>query len=1421
MTQALATSNIKRVYNRVVEFLHDQVHNSINELLKISKPIVDAVLIEMVDLRIAQNKKNSDKFESYKPHYKYIVEKSIENKMKRLNANKKEKDYIIENYARFFDDLINFGIRGHERADYYTDKPIPIEYLGLSFTLQRKHYANDYYYFNYQKKYKFDISNVPDGYLNALGLKFKRYAINFIDADIGLKDEIFNAKRTQRVKKYGRNYFNQFNVKNPHRLREISEPYIYAEDIKGINLHDYNEENDDVIVRYQFIRWNTLTEPYRYLPFLRLTNPYFNVNERPYYFYYARSSSSIIRGNYNILKQMVGKQMAALELLEDERYLLGDTGASAYSFSGLFNPRTNKQLDEKGDIVPGIDNMNDLIFNSGLFAYDLGVFSIVINSVNHIEKPGDKLISFDSYFQATDAHIVNNYYIDSFNKSSPFDDLANSCVDSLVYSEIARKIIHTTKDIPVEFIDGILSGSVELTTSVIKFDMKTERWKETKGIEAMRLIPCMVPKIKCVGGKYEYVGEESKGRTINNIKNAAIYFGCVLRVMHRASNKTIFEFNPRENHECQIAPSSTNGVCFYIMVGDGHAYTIKDNLKCSVPKWIAPDTQKINNSSFIWGSNLSDMAIASEKFTTKSGDQAIGFCSEDELIEKINACYNDNVPFDFDKYYVHCNMETLKLRLVSMRILPSCNYADGQILRSLWIPSRVKLGSIMICAVDEYEYKSPETGLLMPLPIKSVLEMQNDFNAISDIYFCDENISTFNELSYRFIQSGRSHIIKSLHSDAGVTLESNDFDVIEIDIKRCHPTALLQNELIPILSAFDEPTIYDIKNADLSHVHNYVLYRYIVTDAADFAGILSLQSVGMDYGIVLIYLIKNGVKINIISKLSPSTYKIISGNPIKLLNGFYKKHNHEAGKSLINARLCGSLGIKVKKGSKSEIFTQYNDADFSDDNFVRSEFTVGDVTYYERSIFKTSIYKTNFVPIYTLITSRTKIEILKLFSKLKNTGNELLYCITDGITLKSTDSNLLDILNEPHAYFEGMQKYDLKRRILRPRYMNLKEQDDKLIFGEYMIDPSYNKTIYKMVTSEVNNISVDETSYFNNRDIYDASIMKYVNLGLKRSCVLSKYAGSGKSHITKQYNAASTLFVVPLNDLFDASIDCVTLHKFLAMSCAGKSHNVTSLAEHILNGDELRHKEIKHCKKVKTVVFDEIYLYTVQNLSKIFDFCTRAKNINIIFSGDVEQLQPVNQDIFSHIDAKEYYNRIIRTVLSENNIVYLQLVKRCDTLENSIKLSNMFDLIFKHGVDCVRHLPIKTISYNDAIPYFCKPNIHLCYTNARKDAINYTSINAEISNDGRAIIYDEHRRRRSIVKLDSMGATEENGNFIQIRKFYDGMRGHTAFTIHSAQGKTYDCNVYIHQTDFTHVTASWLYVALSRCKNPDNITIVK
>lgn len=521
-------------------------------------------------------------------------------------------------------------------------------------------------------------------------------------------------------------------------------------------------------------------------------------------------------------------------------------------------------------------------------------------------------------------------------------------------------------------------------------------------------------------------------------------------------------------------------------------------------------------------------------------------------------------------------------------------------------------------------------------------------------------------------------------------------------------------------------------------------------------------------------------------------------------------------KIIINA-ISGYLGKTQYKTKTAAINTKLKDIwenwivgdnmSNNEDIYI-NEIKDGDTTLYLYGVESQTENLSTGLPMYIQILDWSNIA---LYDMIKAVGGTCIYRKTDCIV--SVGGKIPLPLLEP--------------KVLKQRYQET--------FGKYrLVDDAenYNYVVEMNVGRAVESPRLNqEWEYWDFNDSDDWKFILETAIS-KGGMLISGRAGTGKSHIIKEGIKAGLLSAnketrMSFTNRAAKNIDGTTIHKNMAIN----------------NNNKTNSKTLSALGKYKVFVIDEISMIYADLWNKL---CLLKKETGAIFIllGDYRQCPPIEDG--AEID---YFNHTYVKYLANYNCCELTKPQRYD-----MPLWNWLEDFYEKGetddeVVCKKKLTIENILYRKNIVYYnnTRKTINkLCMEEKLKSITKYMVLEVpeNCSNDKAQLTYIykdlpvmviSNNKKLGIINSDELIVKDFDPNAstiimtgeylegvltIKSKEFHQLFVVNYAATTHKSQGATITQDINIFDWDRLQKDRRVGYTAVSRAKNPNQITIV-
>ena len=783
----------------------------------------------------------------------------------------------------------------------------------------------------------------------------------------------------------------------------------------------------------------------------------------------------------------------------------------------------------------------------------------------------------------------------------------------------------------------------------------------------------------------------------------------------------------------------------------------------------------------------------------------------------------------------------LNLHNILFYLVNDCRYVPsvqmvGNELRKIFFKIKKDVYTIM-CDADVNNENNLDVNI----------DNENDYN---NYYQCDKEIYLWminpDNMSYtneNFINIEEEYTISPMSGYFDDKDICNDQTFIDIDNIKAYSSRLKDMQYFNVFNVFDQWLVYNNEPID-----DYSQYIIELTDNLERMEIkISFtQKVSRCCGYKLNRIKDIQYKIHFVRKPS----KLNKSNSHDYLRKLYNNPNISIkNKKFIVNKNTGLIEKKYNASTKAGIFKSLDDAHYYKNklggtvHYLRNcdeadieqyhDLTDENEKLYLHKVSNKKYLHEVFKPIKDLIYEMQTVKNYEMYMKLKESNVSVVGVKTDALLITEDDLN----------------------RVKNIEFINEKEIENKNQFstlGKYKIER--NKTLAdKHIMIEHNSLNLDlfkinQINTINLIDEYDSNELLNKTKDITRLLLKGKNAGAGKTtSAMKIAKTMKTLFVSPQNKLCQKikkdGFECITFHKLFGLSIYQKTE---------------KKRKLYNIDDYDCIVFDELFMYDIQQLQMIYRFILQHKK-RIIATGDIDQLQPFSNVGYNNVKEINKYIKDIVNLLFPNQIE-LKIIKRFDNEEDKIKMINIKNDIFNSSLKIMDIFTKYNINIIDSFSYL-KTTKNISYFKSRADEINYfvheqiikQPYNAvEIENvkywAGLEIVCKEYfKNKNTTLHVNYTYVIEEiniEDNYFVIKdqnedEEYEFEIFNTnkkeeeicflakyfklpyCSTCHSSQGDTIDEPITIFDCNSPYVDPNYIYTALTRVTSLKNITIFK
>lgn len=671
------------------------------------------------------------------------------------------------------------------------------------------------------------------------------------------------------------------------------------------------------------------------------------------------------------------------------------------------------------------------------------------------------------------------------------------------------------------------------------------------------------------------------------------------------------------------------------------------------------------------------------------------------------------------------------------------------------------------------------------------------------------NLLTKNNVS--FFNDQTKDIFKMIRGAFKGVIFPNCNNSLEIDFNKFFTHCLLINKYIPVIDIFDYFVDYDG-----SEIQDYNIY---IVDNLGYPSIFLNKKISLCLGINLkqykgqyqiLQYIKTRKSLN---NIQPVVKEIYDNEDI---TEFHKKN-------ICNITI-GRCGKSHNTNIKTAVFHSEEEANYYVSQYQGKvmSFKVDDTTYYVHKSTLSNELISTFKLISLMVYDTSRIELYKVQQILKENKIKSYACNTDSIFISSSQlqgksiENILKnyIVKENSTLFETIGKIKISKKRHDMKY---NEMDGVFVMNE---------NNYKPVSFQTNEIKLD-----NEWDLKEIR-QKLLN----RTIILGNDAGAGKSTAFKQFSEdKEILFVSPINslrlDFINDDHNSITLSEFLGEVYDDKSNTVKKGKFHDI-------------EKYDIICFDEIYLYRVDQLRKIFYKIMDFTGL-VFATGDINQLKSIES---IHYD-KEYKVNMINQLFP--NFILLKDVKRIKCLsclrnnKNSMNC-NECKIQRQEWRNICQRLKDEDMTvlneFNRINNYSeLETKVNVCYTHRIENKINNIIVNKYHKNqqkyyegviikcikpihDKKIKIYNNVEYKILDINSKTIKVEEMNRNknhyIISSMQLENNFTLPYAKTCHSIQGTCINKSFTIVIDHYGKQSKEWIYTSITRACNKDLVNII-
>ena len=873
-------------------------------------------------------------------------------------------------------------------------------------------------------------------------------------------------------------------------------------------------------------------------------------------------------------------------------------------------------------------------------------------------------------------------------------------------------------------------------------------------------------------------------------------FKLILKVFNELGN-LIYQYIPER-------PNKSEKRC-YVQIKNDHVYTINNNIELLKLKNVCESKEDeiiINPPSSNYNTNKKEEII-----------KAYMIENINDIIKIIKDIDNNKNTYTITLIYKDNNLNKCCYDLIKAGYHPKIKFLGNRL-------------TDIYCIFKNINIKIQTQDLIKDTFYGSIcVNSAEIYNKMNEAMY-NFNKSLFITSYKSFYNTNDINILNEYRTIAnnGYNYSFND-NLIEIDINKAYTFQLSQISEIPVFNEFD--TFENYNNNEIKDLSLYIVKTNIYNSFFN-------KKYNLVYGKFLKYF----ENLDIIAFKTPSEIKKV--NYSKIIDTLYntiisddEKEDIYIKKHIANINI-GLLEKGVNKKAESFLYKTKDEAYYyrnllggqlhllqeiietktedkreeeSDDEYI-SPLDGGIKISNGKSIIKIKknpYYILNIKSKTTLINGFRYIKELlmqyhnyKIYSDIKKLNDNYInvYSIkTDALTVNKNDINKIkELLN----FSDDVGGWRISK-------------DVDILYPSLELKVLKNKEI--KINSNNVNIRLDLIDEYDNNEICE-KIKEY-----KQIIIRAEYGGSGKSYACaymKNLNY-NVLFVSPTNVLCKElsksyDIKAVSLNKFFGFKIDGDTDKFNKFDS----------------SSYDCIIFDEIYFYSISNLLKVYNYINNNKNKIILATGDVDQLEPI-EDINNVKNYDEYKTECINKIFKYE--IFLKENKRLSTDEDKEKLKNLKHDILKTDISVLNIIN----KYNLKTTNKIITDNNIAYTNKRCSIVSKQvrkKLNKkndyEINEKLTCIKYFIHKGIKVnknyeyiIIDIENNYITLKDEDENKLKLDLEFIKEHFIFsycnTCHSRQGSTIKDTITIHEWNHIHASRKWLYTAITRTTHFDNV----
>jgi hypothetical protein len=334
---------------------------------------------------------------------------------------------------------------------------------------------------------------------------------------------------------------------------------------------------------------------------------------------------------------------------------------------------------------------------------------------------------------------------------------------------------------------------------------------------------------------------------------------------------------------------------------------------------------------------------------------------------------------------------------------------------------------------------------------------------------------------------------------------------------------------------------------------------------------------------------------------------------------------------------------------------------------------------------------------------------------------------------------------------------------------------------------------------------IPQPKVFTFEDEYTQGFADHVFQAHRRVFIRGKYPGVGKSELAKRFVDQDCIVACPSNAQAQVHNNGMTLYR---------------LCGRVVDSD----MQVRSGETANQVVFEEILMNNSHEFEMIENYLEQHPDIqNVIATGDFKQCEAIEADWNPLRSKEKFYTDLMNSLFPVH--IELREIKRQSTPEAKEFIMRMYEDFWVYTLPNSELIERYTKEWEGELPYEAT---HIAYRNEVVDWVNATIHgNREAYSPGLKLVYFREKamgkknpiNKNCEVTIESLTDTHVTfvGHDPMPRTVLTSFEYTYAYTAHKIQGRSFDGLTIIYDANFIHVTRNWLWVALTRARDPSQV----